>query len=80
MVSICRFSGVGELRRTKSTFAARAASRNWIGGPADGRLPRRVPVETVARLLSEAGFVNVARRDEYFYQPLLTATNQVPPE
>ena len=34
-----------------------------------------VDLATLARLLVEAGFASVARRDEYFFQPLLVAVN-----
>lgn len=34
-----------------------------------------VELPTLTRLLSEAGFVSVARRDEHFFQPLLVAIN-----
>lgn len=34
-----------------------------------------VEIPTLERLLADAGFVSVARRDEQFFQPLLVAVN-----
>jgi SAM-dependent methyltransferase len=38
-----------------------------------------VPLSTLERLLHEAGFGSVARRDEHFFQPLLVAINSPAP-